>query len=248
MSAIKKVAITAGVVVGVVSGLYMGACVMGGSTVGESLLFLARFIASPTRVGAVAPSSQMLARALVAYVEPGNAERGKRFLEVGPGTGAVTQELVKHLGPADTLDLVELDKDMAAMLAQKYASNKAVRVHQGSITEWRPEYSYATIVMGIPFNALPFALVQSIWEHCHSLIEDAGVISYFSYLWLPDLKKALLPPAERDEFVNIQWYLAQQFQACGFGMKRVWANVPPAVVWYLRISDAKSQLTTSIEE
>jgi phospholipid N-methyltransferase len=235
MTALKKIAITIVAVVSFIITAYIAACVAGGSTLGESVLFLARFIASPARVGAVAPSSQMLARALVQYVTPGDLQQGKRFLEVGPGTGAVTQELVKNMGPLDTLDLIELDADMAHMLAQKYAHNKAVYVHCGSITDWNPSYRYSTIVMGIPFNALPFSVVEAIWQHCQGLIEDSGILSYFSYLWLPDLKKALLPPVEREEFVNIQWYLAKQFQEFGIGMKRVWANVPPAAVWYLRV-------------
>jgi phosphatidylethanolamine/phosphatidyl-N-methylethanolamine N-methyltransferase len=237
MKTIKKLAIGLIAAVSFIISSYIAICVAGGSSVSESVLFLARFIASPRDVGAVAPSSQLLARALVAYVTPGNEREGKRFLEVGPGTGAVTQELIRNMGPCDTLDLVEIDKNMADMLKKKYAHNPSVTVYHGSITDWKPEYLYSTIVMGIPFNALPFGVVQDIWAHCRTLICDCGVISYFSYLWLPDIKKAVLPPVEREEFVNIQWYLAQQFQQCGFDMKRVWANVPPAAVWYLRISN-----------
>lgn len=224
--------------VGVSVSLYIGACLLGGSSLSETVLFLARFIARPTQVGAVAPSSHMLAESLGLYIVPGVKGQGKKFLEIGPGTGAVTQELVRHLGPDDHLDVIELDAEMAAMLADKYKESESVSVHQGSITDWKPDYLYDQIVMGIPFNALPYALVVSIWEHTRTLIKPQGVISYFSYLGLPDVKKLFLLSEEKEDFNRIQLFMFEQFKAYGIGMKRVWANVPPAAVWYLQFTTA----------
>ena len=219
-----------------VVGGYVGACMLGGSSFSETMLFLARFIAAPTQVGAVAPSSQVLAQSIIFHVEPGQSGEGKRFLEIGPGTGAITQELVLKLGVDDRLDVVELDAEMATMLAKKYAGNPAVTVLQLSITDWKPEYQYDAIVMGIPFNVLPYALVQEIWKHTRTLIKPQGVISYFSYLGLPDVKKFFLLAEEKEEFLLIQAFMSEQYREYGIAMKRIWANVPPAAVWFLQFT------------
>src|SRR3954468_8890690 len=57
--------------------------------------------------GALLPSSRFLARALAA---PLSGPRPPwRILEVGPGTGSVTREILRRLQPGDQLDAVELN-------------------------------------------------------------------------------------------------------------------------------------------
>jgi len=215
-------------------GLYVAACVAGGSSLRETLVFLGRFIAQPQSVGAVAPSSQRLAVGLSAYIQAPLVGHSRRLLEVGAGTGSVTQEIVKRLGDDDILDIVELDSQMAAGLREKYALNKNITVFAGSITDWHPAYTYSYVVVGIPFNALPFSLVQEIWTHIMRLVAPGGVLSYFAYLGLPQIKKAFLPEQQKKDFKNIQRYLKQSYRQYGIGKLRVWSNVPPALVRYLK--------------
>lgn len=217
-----------------VAGLYVAACVVGGSSFAETVTFLGRFIDDPNLVGAVAPSSRLLAEALVAKVVPGVNGVGKRFLEVGPGSGAVTQWLVAKLGPNDSLDLVELDPHLAHILREKYKNHPQVTVHQLSITDWSPGEAYDAVVMGIPFNALASSLVEQIWSHVLLLTKSEGIISYFSYLWLPRIKKLFLSKHKRRDFKKIQNHLAEQYRLYGVGTQRVLPNVPPAIVFYLQ--------------
>ena len=221
----------------VLLGLLVLLCVLArlekGSSLSDFFLFARRFIERPKAVGAVAPSSRLLAEALSAYIKPGTALCSYRYLEVGPGTGAVTQEIVSCLGANDRLDLVELDEELANELRKKYAGNAQVQVISGSITQWKPDYLYDGIVMGVPFNALPLSLVREIWEHVRALIADGGVISYFSYLGLAHIKKALLSKEDKKEFKKSLRYLQQLCADYSIGKRKVWANIPPAVVRYL---------------
>ena len=67
--------------------------------------------------GSVVPSSPALSRALAAGV---TAARGPvRVLEVGPGTGPVTRELLKRIGPDDVLDIVELNDDFVRHMEEQ---------------------------------------------------------------------------------------------------------------------------------
>ena len=46
-----------------------------------------------------------------------NPRDNQHLVEIGPGKGALTDELVKHSG---LLDIIELDRDLVAMLRKKY--------------------------------------------------------------------------------------------------------------------------------
>src|SRR5438105_1294504 len=73
--------------------------------------------------GAVTPSGRFLARSLCRYVR--GAAGPRRLLEVGPGTGAVTAELVGALGERDRLDLVELNDQFVRHLKERFAHEPA---------------------------------------------------------------------------------------------------------------------------
>jgi len=72
----------------------------------DHLLFLGRFLRHPRTVGAVAPSSRRLARALVA---PMRQVPGTRIAELGPGTGIVTREIAASLSPVARALAIDLD-------------------------------------------------------------------------------------------------------------------------------------------
>jgi len=236
MSIIKKVFLSLSCIIVVPVALYFFACLVGGSSLSETVMFLGRFIAQPDSVGAVAPSSRKLADALCLYVKPGQPGEKRYILEVGAGTGAVTQQIVSRLGSADHLDVVELDNDMAVSLQKKYGNNSQVNVVNDSITRWQPSYRYDAVVVGIPFNALPFAIVQEIWQHTVALVAPGGVFAYFAYAGLPFLKKAFLSGVKKKDFKNIQRYLKDSYRKNGIGKRTVWSNVPPAIVRYLRFA------------
>jgi phospholipid N-methyltransferase len=54
---------------------------------GDTFRFIRQFLRTPGSIGAVAPSSKYLAKAMVAGVV---LEPGQRLLEFGPGTGPFT--------------------------------------------------------------------------------------------------------------------------------------------------------------
>jgi 16S rRNA (adenine1518-N6/adenine1519-N6)-dimethyltransferase len=60
------------------------------------------------------------------------AKRGESMVEIGPGTGILTRELVAAL---DALHVVEIDRDLAAALASEYPREKLV-VHQADALEF----------------------------------------------------------------------------------------------------------------
>ena len=60
----------------------------------ETALFFLRWLRAPTRIGAVAPSSRQLGRAMARQVAGGGTDP---VIELGGGTGSITRALLESL-------------------------------------------------------------------------------------------------------------------------------------------------------
>ena len=95
-----------------------------------------------------------------------------RVLEVGPGTGAVTKHIVRHLKPDDHFDLVEINDQFAELLCRRFADDPTFQpaanrsaVHHVPLQEFRPAEPFDVIISGLPFNNFPAALVEELIDH-----------------------------------------------------------------------------------
>ena len=61
-------------------------------------------------------------------VESIRVEDHTPVVEIGSGRGALTTPLAEH---CSQLHLIEIDQDLIELLAERYAGNSAVTVHQG---------------------------------------------------------------------------------------------------------------------
>ncbi len=83
----------------------------------DSGLFLQEWIANPQRTGSVAPSSPQLAAAMARWL-PSDPE--SYVLELGPGTGAVTEALFKRGLREDRLVAIENNPTLARLLRKRF--------------------------------------------------------------------------------------------------------------------------------
>ena len=78
---------------------------------------------------------------------------GQPMVEIGPGLAALTQPLVERLG---RLTVVELDRDLVAMLTKKFSADKLV-IHSGDALQFdfaalRTDERKLRIVGNLPYN------------------------------------------------------------------------------------------------
>src|SRR5512136_1763314 len=69
------------------------------------LLFLGALVRNPRSVGAIVPSSVHLARRMVTELAPGS-----RVVELGPGTGVITREILARTGQSGSVLAVDTDR------------------------------------------------------------------------------------------------------------------------------------------
>src|SRR5690625_1736970 len=104
----------------------------------DYFLFVKRFFSCPSIIGAIFPSSKKLAEYMTKQAV--NKKNGPiRYLEVGAGSGALTQLLIPQLQEGDTLDIVELDTHFCKQLKRKYAHLPYIHVHEKSILDYDRE-------------------------------------------------------------------------------------------------------------
>ena len=215
-----------------------------GNSLDDLALFFKEVARNPVEMGAGFPSSKYLAKSAIAHLPAVIAGKELNILEVGAGTGTMTKQLVKRTRQAGTtrlvegcrLDVVELQRPLCDILEKKFGAIGGVTVHCTPVEQFNPGIKYDAIVMTIPFNALPHALVKEIWTHAVSLLKDGGTISYFSYVGLPRLKKVMLNATEKRDFQKTLTMLDKFHAEHGAGQDTVVRNLTPARVRYFEVS------------
>lgn len=207
-------------------------------------LFFREFVSNFHSTGSLAPSSRWLARALVRYVPPQGPRRAvefRRILEVGPGTGAVTRQLVSALGPTDRLDLVELNAAFVERLERRFALERPftdvaerTRIWRRSVEEVEAEQGYDAIVSGLPFNNFEPELVRRLLSMMTGLLAPGGTLSFFQYVGVRPVKKLASRGAKRQRLVGIGRAIDEVLGPGEFRRECVVLNAPPAWVHHVR--------------
>ena len=198
--------------------------------------------------GAVLPSTRYLARALVSELrkprEPG------RILEVGPGTGSVTREILRTLLPEDRLDLVEINGQFVDLLRRRFQKefdfrfyrNQVEIIHK-AVEDLPGENLYDFIVSGLPLNNFPVSQVRTIFRGYDRLLKPGGVLTYYEYVLIRQLKTPFVNRREQRRLLCVGRVVRRFIREFQIRSQRIFINVPPATVRHLRFKPALHQLS-----
>jgi phospholipid N-methyltransferase len=217
-------------------------------------MFLREFRRTFESTGAVLPSGPALSAALARYVRVDKAPspfplpkgegigNGRRILEVGPGTGAVTGPIVRAMRAGDRLDLVERNDEFVARLRDRLQSDEVLQscadriaLYHAGVEELPEDKPYDVIVSGLPLNNFSVPFVQELVDKLSRLLAPGGTLSFFEYIAVRQFKAALSGQAERDRLRGIGRLLGEFLAKHEIRRDRVWANVPPAWVHHVRL-------------
>lgn len=175
--------------------------------------FLRGLIANPRKVGAIAPSSFGLAKLMAASLE---IDPHRFTLELGPGTGAITQALLDAGLPAKKLIAIEHSGHFVRQLAARFSGAEFV---QGDVFEIKSLMAHRRLaggiggtISGLPLLTLPVANRQGLYEDVFDLMEPGAPLVQFTYRPAPPV------PTDGTSF---------ETRCAG----RVLRNLPPAWVW-----------------
>src|SRR3954466_15424593 len=121
----------------------------------DEVRFLRSWIEKPLHVGAVMPSGRVLARTMAQYVD---AHSQGPVIELGPGTGAITNALIAHGIEQKRLVLVEYNPGFCALLRDRYPHAKVVQGDAYALRDslWNVLSNPASaVVSGLPLVTKP---------------------------------------------------------------------------------------------
>jgi phosphatidylethanolamine/phosphatidyl-N-methylethanolamine N-methyltransferase len=208
-------------------------------------VFWREFRRSFHTTGAVLPSGSALAAALSRFVGDGTSgsAAGRRVLEVGPGTGAVTRHILAGLRADDRLDLVERNAEFVACLRERMSSDADYRaaagriaLHHAGVEELSEAEPYDVIISGLPLNNFSIDLVERLLAKLERLLAPAGTLSFFEYVAIRRMKATLSRQAERERLSGIGRLLDDTLAAHEIARDCVVMNVPPAWVHHVRFT------------
>jgi phosphatidylethanolamine/phosphatidyl-N-methylethanolamine N-methyltransferase len=181
----------------------------------DEVRFIRTWIEKPLTVGAVTPSGRALARTMAAYVDP--ATPGP-IVELGPGTGPVTEALVAQGVDPSRLVLVEFDPTFCRILRSRFPAATVVQGDAYSLKRLLAgllQQPAAAIVSGLPLFTKPLRVRLRLVFEAFGLMAPGAPFVQFTYHAVPPIPKRLdRVRAEASE--------------------RIWMNIPPARVWVYR--------------
>jgi phosphatidylethanolamine/phosphatidyl-N-methylethanolamine N-methyltransferase len=183
----------------------------------DEVRFIRSWLEKPLATGAVAPSGRLLARTMAGYVDP---QAAGPVIELGPGTGPVTEALVaKGVDPA-RLVLIEFNPTFCRLLRSRYPAAKVVQgdaYRLRRLLENLVRQPAAAVVSGLPLFTKPLKTRLRLMCDAFALMVPGAPFIQFTYAVVPPIPKALGGvSAEASE--------------------RIWMNLPPARVWVYRKS------------
>ena len=160
---------------------------------------------------------------IVAAIAP---RQGDALVEIGPGRGALTDPMMRHV---DRIDIIEIDRDLAAALRDRYADRPALRVHEGDALEFdfaglaRERGCKLRVVGNLPYNISTPLLFQ--------LLEAGDAIVDMHFMLQKEVVDRIVAAPGNRQYGRLGVMLAPRVQATKLMDIGPGAFQPPPKVW-----------------
>jgi phosphatidylethanolamine/phosphatidyl-N-methylethanolamine N-methyltransferase len=177
----------------------------------DASVFFALWLQKPLRIAAVNPSGARLADAIARCID---LTRPGPILELGAGTGSLTQGLVRAGCPPERIIALESEPRLVAVLRREFP---AMRIIQGDATRIKDYLAgtverLASVVSSLPIKWFPVEAQYAVVRPCLNLLGPGGLFLQMTNAFTSPLAVDRLGIAGRE-------------------VGRVWLNLLPAQIW-----------------
>ena len=190
------------------------------------LPFLRGWSRDPVAVGGPFASSYWTARRLAQATSDAAIPGGGPVLELGAGTGPVTEALIETGCPVDQIVVIERDAELCGLLERRFSGLQVLHgnaLELGGIVARARLSSVRVVLSGLPMRVVPPEAAARCYSEAFQLMASGGAIIQYTY--------GFRPPVDPDESVP-------KLDATFVG--REWRNVPPMGIWSYRLERASS--------
>ncbi len=205
----------------------------------HALSFFQEFLKHPTNVGAIAPSSQFLAREMMLQAHVAECQS---LAEFGAGTGVFTRAALNTLPAQSSFIAIEQNAKLVQCLRAELEKDRS----KPDVPAWCLRYSEPPvycdtvenlpalmrqnnlsqldcIISGLPWAAFSDDLQDRLLQVALDCLKPDGCFCTFAYL------QGLLLPAGKHFAQKINRRFAQVSKS-----RVIWANLPPAFIYCCR--------------
>ncbi|MEE9451148.1 MAG: rRNA adenine N-6-methyltransferase family protein [Gammaproteobacteria bacterium] len=172
-----------------------------------TFLFIKEIFKNFSAMGAVIPTSSYAAREMAKQVS--NADTGY-VVELGAGSGVITEALVQHLADPKRLIVIEQSLELANYLQKRFPQLHVIHGDAAYLQTLLSDLGnqVSTIISALPFTLMSKAVVAQIGHQIETVLDKEGRLIQITY---KSKKSSKFP---------------QQFKL--LYSKKVWRNIPPA--------------------
>lgn len=178
----------------------------------EVAVFFSSWLRAPLKVASIVPSSRQLGAAIARQIDPA---RPGWVVELGAGTGPVTEQLLARGIAPQRLLVLERDPILCGFLRERYPEPVLVEGDAFKLPEILAHHGVDrvhSVVCGIPLLSMPKPDAAKLVAACRDVLGPDGQLYQYTY--------SLFSPLPYREF-GLKVHR----------VKRVLANIPPASVW-----------------
>jgi phospholipid N-methyltransferase len=173
-------------------------------------LFFVNFLKNPLRNASIIPSSESSCKAMVNGID---FSKVKTIIELGPGDGVFTEQVLKKCRPDTKIIVIELEKSYIHILKKKFGKKVIVEnvcaSHIDEILRKHKIKKVDLIISGLPF--LPEKVKNKLFTSIKQHTDRGTVFRFFTYM--PPIMKKIYKdlPLKKKSFT--------------------WKNIPPFWVY-----------------
>jgi phosphatidylethanolamine/phosphatidyl-N-methylethanolamine N-methyltransferase len=178
----------------------------------EAARFFRSWTEKPMQVGSVTPSSRVLSKAMADHVD---LKSEGPVVEIGPGTGPITQALVERGIAEERLVLVEYSPEFCDLLRRRFPKARVVQGDAYALArtlDGKLPGKAAAMLCALPLIVKPEEQRLDLLAQAFAMMQPGAPFVQFTY-------SLISPIPTRNAFFT--WKASP----------RIWRNIPPARVW-----------------
>jgi phosphatidylethanolamine/phosphatidyl-N-methylethanolamine N-methyltransferase len=200
--------------------------------VGEYVAFMREACRSLSSTAAVVPSSRFLTSALV---EPADLQHARVVVELGPGTGAVTLQILRRLPPDGRLYAIELNRVFARRLRERFNDPRLILINRDacellSIIPRTVVGRVSAVISSLGLTSMDHRLRSTIVMQASRCLDKDGIMMQYQYMG--GFEDISLAPQMRVRRFRVRQFLHRFFRQVN--TSTVLLNLPPAFVFECR--------------
>ncbi len=189
----------------------------------STLKFLVQFLISPAKTGAIIPSSNRLARAII---ESSNLHNARSVVEIGSGTGVFTQEIVRQISENTVFFALEINPKFVKETKKRCPDAIVYQDSVANIQKYLKKHHLNRcdcIISSLPLASFNRKQQELSLQAIFDVLHPDGIFSTFTYVHSQFLPGGIFTRNKLEEmFEKVR------------KKKIIWRNLPPASVYFCR--------------